>query len=271
MVDLNYWEIWAAKPHYMYNKYFEVFLADNPEGKEVNYRVRYQVYCLETGYENPSSYPEKRESDRFDNASVHFVVRARATGDWIAAMRLVVGSLNALPISEFAAIDSELLLQHTGASSLADFAICAEVSRLCVVSQYRRRAHERNVPHQIPWNPDDASEEIANQERRKAPWLMLALLHAARNYSEEANIPYWFFLTPHSLARIIKSLGMKLEQTGPGCEHRGTRYPYVANMPRNFDQLRLKYPELAETLAKEPRYRFFSELTRDEYRLPMAV
>ena len=255
----------------MYNKYFEVFLADNHEGRVVNYRIRYQVYCLETRYENPSAYPEKKESDRFDQSSVHFVVRARATGDWIAAMRLVVGSLDRLPIGEFAEIDNELLLKHTGARSLTDFDVCAEVSRLCVVAQYRRRAHERNVPHQVPWNPDDDSDETANQERRKAPWLMLALLHAARNYSEEKNIPYWFFLTPHSLARIIKGLGMKLEQTGPGCDHRGIRYPYVANMPHNFDQLRLKNPELAATLSKEPHYRLFSELTRNEYKLPLAV
>ena len=254
----------------MYSQYFEVFLADNAEGKDVHYRVRYQVYCMETGYEDPGVHPDKKESDLYDKDSVHFIVRARATGDWIGAMRLVVRPLHKLPISEFATIDNELLLKHSGARSMADFNRCAEVSRLCVVSQYRRRAHERHVPHQIPWNPDDDADRSAIEERRKAPWLMLALLHAARNYSAEVEIPYWFFLTPHSLARIIKSLGMKLEQTGPGCEHRGTRYPYVASMPGNFDQLQLKYPDLAETLSKEPHFRLFSELARDEYKLPLA-
>jgi N-acyl amino acid synthase of PEP-CTERM/exosortase system len=256
---------------FMYNEYFEVFLADNEQGKDVNYRIRYQVYCLETGYEEAATYPEKKETDEFDDHSAHFIVRARATGDWIAAMRLITGSLDQLPICQFATIDTPLLLKHTGASSLASFVSCAEVSRLCVVSQYRRRAHERNVPHQIPWNPDEESEKAATQERRKAPWLMLALLHSARIYSEEANIPYWFFLTPNSLARIIKSLGMKLEQTGPGCEHRGTRYPFVGNMPADFDRLELKDPDLAATLANEPRYRLFSELTHDEYKLPITV
>jgi N-acyl amino acid synthase of PEP-CTERM/exosortase system len=256
----------------MYNKYFEVFLADTPEGKSINYRVRYQVYCLETGYENPNDFPEKKESDEADEHSVHFIARARATGTWIAAMRLVTGSLHELPISQFATIDPALLLQHTGAGSLDDFRRCAEVSRMCVISQYRRRAHERNVPHQVPWNPDDdEAGEKANQERRKAPWLMLALLHSGRVYSEEQHIPYWFFLAAGSLARIVKGLGMKLDQTGPACEHRGIRYPFVANMPQNFDQLRLKYPDLAETLANEPHYRLFSELTRGEYEFPLAV
>jgi putative PEP-CTERM/exosortase system-associated acyltransferase len=255
----------------MYNDYFEVFLADSPTGKEIHYRVRYQVYCLETGYESPISYPGKKESDRFDESSVHFIVRARATGTWIAAMRLVIGSLDQLPISQFATVDPGLLLQNTGAKSLSDFGLCAEVSRLCVISQYRRRAHERNVPHQVPWNPDDDSDEVANQERRKAPWLMLALLNSARVYSEEKNIPYWFFLAASSLARIIKGLGIKLDQTGPPCEHRGTRYPFVTNTSEHFDQVGMKYPELVKTLHNEPHYRLFSELARDEYAFPMAV
>ena len=114
-------------------------------------------------------------------------------------------------------------------------------------------------------------DESANQERRKAPWLMLGLLHSARIYSEEQNIPYWFFLAASSLARIIKGLGMKLDRTGPACEHRGIRYPFVANMPGNFDELRTKYPDLAETLSNEPHYRLFSELARDEYEFPLAV
>lgn len=254
----------------MYNKYFEVFVADNTEGKEINYGVRYLVYCLETGYEEAAIFPDKKEIDEFDDRSVHFIVRARATGDWIAAMRLVIGSIDQLPISKFTTIDPEQLLQHTGANSLHDFGLCAEVSRLCVVSQYRRRVHERNVPHQIPWDPNQDTD-AGSQERRKAPWLMLGLLHSARIYSEEQNIPYWFFLAANSLARIIKGLGMKLDQTGYPCEHRGVRYPYVANMPGNFDQLRLKFPDLAETLSKEPHYRLFSELTRDDYKLPIAV
>jgi len=64
---------------------------------------------------------------------------------------------------------------------------------------------------------------------------------------------------------------MKLEQTGPGCEHRGTRYPFVANMPADFDRLDLKYSELAASLIKEPHYRLFSELTRIGYKLPVTV
>jgi len=247
-----------------------VFLADTDEARKINFRIRYQVYCLETGYEDPSDFPDKIESDEFDPISAHFIVRARATGDWIAAMRLVIAPLADLPLNKLTTLDHDQLIHHTRTHSLSQFGRCAEVSRLCVVSQYRRRTHERNVPHQIPWNPDEEIENNAS-ERRKAPWLMLALLHSARIYSEEQDIAFWFFLTTTSLARIIKGLGMKLDQTGPACEHRGARYPYVANMPGNFDQLALKYPDLANTLANEPHFRLFSEIEKHEFNFPVAV
>src|SRR5689334_18794194 len=121
----------------MFDQYFEVFLADTPQGRAINYRLRYQVYCLETAYEDPTHYPDKNESDEHDARSVHFIVRARATGDWIAAMRLVVGDLKELPISEFAQIDQDLLINITRARSLKDFDLSGEISRMCVVSQFR--------------------------------------------------------------------------------------------------------------------------------------
>jgi N-acyl amino acid synthase of PEP-CTERM/exosortase system len=249
----------------MFDQYFEVFLADSPQGKAINYRLRYQVYCLETAYEDAAHYPDKNETDEHDARSVHFIVRARATGDWIAAMRLVVGDLKDLPISEFAQIDQNLLFNLTHARSLQDFDLSGEISRMCVVSQFRRRPLERNTPYQIPWNTDDKNEENQN-ERRKAPWLMLALLYAARDYSVQNGIHHWFFLAANSLARIFTGLGMQLERTGPGCEHRGTRYPHVITIPHGFDHFEVKYPNLAAAIPGGVRYRLFSELTSEQYK-----
>jgi N-acyl amino acid synthase of PEP-CTERM/exosortase system len=258
----------------MFDNYFEVFLADCPEGKEINYRTRYQVYCLETGYEDPFRFPHQRETDEFDANSAHFIARARATGDWIAALRLVLGPLDKLPISRLTTIDRDLLLRLERAESMEDFTASAEISRMCVVAQYRRRPLERHTPYQIPWDADDESgdkHKTVADERRKAPWLMLALLYAARDYSVQNGINHWFFLAVQSLARIFKGLGMQLEQTGPECEHRGIRFPHVIKIPRGFDNFELKYPKLAETIPTGIRYRRFSELEKQDYKIPAAM
>ena len=59
---------------------FEVFLADTLEGKQIHYNLRYQVYCDEMGFEDKDSFPDKMESDEWDDNSVHFIVRHRASG-----------------------------------------------------------------------------------------------------------------------------------------------------------------------------------------------
>ena len=37
------------------------------------YRVRYQVYCIECGFENPQNYPNGMEWDKYDPYSIHFI------------------------------------------------------------------------------------------------------------------------------------------------------------------------------------------------------
>jgi hypothetical protein len=100
---------------------------------------------------------------------------------------------------------------------------------------------------------------------------MLALLYAARDYSVQNGINHWFFLAVRSLARIFKGLGMQLEQTGPGCEHRGIRFPHVIKIPSGFDNFELKYPKLAETIPTGIRYKRFSELEKQGYKITAAM
>ena len=255
----------------MFNEYFDVFLADNDEGRDINYQIRYRVYCIETGYELSANYPDEKERDQFDAFSAHFILGARSTKHWIAALRLVVSPWNKLPLNKFAQINQRLLLQVMKSNSIDDFALSGEISRMCVVSQYRRRPLERNTPYQIPWNADEErsiESKTTMDERRRAPWLMLALLYAARDYSVQNGINHWFFLAAPSLARIFKGLGMELEKTGPECEHRGIRFPHVIKIPSGYDKFELKYPKLAQTIPQGIRYQRFSELKQNIYTLP---
>ncbi len=255
----------------MFDKYFEIFLADNEAGRDIHYRLRYQVYCMETGYENPFAYPDRREKDLYDARSAHFIVRSRATGDWIAAMRLVVASADELPHRRVATIDNQLLnsfmLKATGETS----GLCSEISRLCVVSQYRRRMHEQHTPYQVPWDPARESTSVGKSssvDRRKAPWLKLGLIRAARDFSEENNIRYWFFLIADPLARILESLGVGLQLIGPPIDYRGLRRPYLRDLKWGYGDIPMKSREFFQMLNESNRYRLFSELGREDYKTP---
>ena len=129
----------------MFDEYFEAFLADTPEAKAVNYQIRYRVYCLETGYEDPTQYPTEQETDEFDAHSVHFIARPKPTiekpnPEWIAAMRLVVRPFDSLPMNSHANVDFGILSAEIARDiKTGDTSLCAEVSRMCVVSRFRRQ------------------------------------------------------------------------------------------------------------------------------------
>ena len=255
----------------MFDQYFEAFLADTPEGKEINYHIRYQVYCLETGYEEPTRYPGEKETDAFDEYAVHFMARTKPTiekptAEWIAALRLVVRPFDSLPMNAHASVDFSFLSDEIARDIKdGDTSLCAEVSRMCVVSNFRRRRQERSLPYQMPYDPQRDTPPANTSdptERRKAPWLMLGLLNAARDYSEKHHIRYWFFLTSEALARIIEGVGFSLTGVGPPCEHRGKRIPYFRDLNVNYENIAARLPIVYEMFTRPSGYRLYSELNQ---------
>ncbi|MGH7847738.1 MAG: PEP-CTERM/exosortase system-associated acyltransferase [Candidatus Binatia bacterium] len=250
----------------MFDKHFETVLADTDAGRDIHYRLRYQVYCVEAGYEDPEVFRDEMERDRFDENSVHFIVRRKATGDWIAAVRLVVGPLCSLPLSEVARIEPGRISEITAGNVGNVTRLCAEVSRLCVVSDFRRRIHERKTVYQLAEGPIMRQAEILLRNRRQAPWIMLGLLRAAREYSLRQGIFYWFFLVTGSLVRLLQSQGVDLSVVGQQCNHRGIRRPHLGDIRTGFDSLRIKSPAVHGMFFQRPSYRLFSELEEESAR-----
>jgi N-acyl amino acid synthase of PEP-CTERM/exosortase system len=62
-----------------FDQHFQVELADTPASLSEALALRYQVYCLERGFEDPASNPDGHERDEFDERSVHAIVRHRPT------------------------------------------------------------------------------------------------------------------------------------------------------------------------------------------------
>ena len=114
----------------MFDNRFEVFLADTEESKETHHKLRYKVYCLEKRFEDPIVCRNFQESDSYDEHAVHFVVRSRNSGQWLGAMRLIVGPADFLPIMKLATIQPQAFRGLEGHR-------VAEASRLCVIPSRR--------------------------------------------------------------------------------------------------------------------------------------
>ncbi len=234
----------------MFDRHYEVILADNAAGRSVHYHIRYLVYCMETGFEDETQFPDGMERDSWDNNAVHFIVRARATGEWIAAMRLILPRQGQLPVEHLCQLDASALPAATPSQ-------LGEISRLCIVDHARRRLHDHAALQGI-------ADLTPSPNTFREPEIMLGLLRAAAAYSRSHGICYWYYMTTTALARMINRLNIMLKPVGPGVQHRGERYPYLADLAESEQRISDKSTDLAAMLAQRNTYRLFSAVFGDD-------
>jgi N-acyl-L-homoserine lactone synthetase len=190
----------------MFDDRYEVLLADTASSRDINYRLRYQVFCEEKGFEDSQRFKNRKEKDRYDDHAVHFLVRDKKSGRWIAAARLVIGPADYLPVNRVAEIDL---------SDLPPGTLIAEFSRLLILEEYRQ-----------PNGGGDTEPEV-----------LLGLIRAAKEYCRRIHIDHWVFLCRRSICRILNSLGIAMDQIGPACMYRGVRFPYRMDLATAFDEV----------------------------------
>jgi len=215
----------------MFDRHFEVLLADTAWARDVHYSLRYQVYCLDRGYEDPQSFPNRRERDGYDEGAVHFVIRSTESAEWLAALRLIIVPLESLPMTRVCEIYKDRLPS-------CDEATFAEASRLCAVTPRQKLQFAAGLT---------------------TPWMSMALIRAARAYLLEHNIRYCFFLIADSLARVLKRVGMEFTPVGPVSTYRGKRRPYIHDVQLGYSEMPVKAPELHNMFSNQQSYRLASQ------------
>lgn len=244
--------------HDTFDRHYEVILADNIAGRTLHYRIRYLVYCVELGFEDPDRFPEGLEQDHWDEQSVHFLVRTRATGEWIAAMRLVLPHEGKLPVEHLCQLNTDAL-PPVAPSQLG------EISRLCVIDHVRHQAPSTGAS-------TDPLKDIADvapaPSARHESKIILGLLRAASAFSRLHGIKYWYFITTPALARRISRLNMLLKPIGAVVQHRGDRYPYLADLEESERRASAISADIVAMLAVDVTYRLYSEVCGNAMNLP---
>ncbi len=134
-----------------FQKYFAAVPAVTDELKRAAYRIRHDVYCRDLAYEPVR--PDGMETDAYDSHSLQCLLRSKANDEYVGCIRLILARADdpssLLPIERLCAqtidrtiVDPLRLPRHT----------IAEVSRLAVISRYRRRKGEASRPAGITDN-----------------------------------------------------------------------------------------------------------------------
>src|ERR1043166_7505743 len=218
----------------MFDEHLEVLLADTDWAKNIHYDLRYRVYCLERGYEDPQAHPDAREQDSYDDIAAHFLVRSIESREWLAGLRLVTVPFESLPMNKVCEVYRDRLPQFESNE-------IAEVSRLCAIP---------------------TKEKMDFADGTTTSWISMGLIRAARSYALEHGIRYFFFFISDSLARILKRVGIEFTPIGPVSEYRGKRRPYIHDVRFGYREMPLKAPDVHQMFCNRPGYGLASKSYR---------
>ncbi len=213
-----------------FNEYFEMIPAVSDCLRYEVYKLRYQVYCLETGFEKREHYSEGIEFDEYDNSSVHYLIRHRKSGLYAATTRLILPDVTnrkkLFPMEKYTQFDNNGILKKIPRATLA------EASRFCVSKEFKRRKNESGTYTGIT---SDREMKFTGDERRVFPHLSVALFACLIKMSDENGIHYWYAVMEPALIRYFSSLGVYFVVIGPLVDYHGKRQPCMIKVSDLLD------------------------------------
>jgi N-acyl amino acid synthase of PEP-CTERM/exosortase system len=217
-------------------QFTSVIHANSKELLDDVFRLRFQVYCLERGFEHATDYPDGRERDEDDCRSIHFLVLYRpaaAVSDVpVGTVRLIMPrSGKNLPVLKLTAARERRRIDFPLEST-------AEVSRFAIAKAFRS-CLERD------WRLRHRAG-TALCERAAPPLLTYGLLRAVVMMSATSGITHIVAMMEPALIRLLGRLRIRFQPIGGPVEHHGLRQPVWAAMPELVDQVKRSHPELWE-------------------------
>lgn len=204
----------------LYDRYFTVLPAKTPALLDAAHALRYQVYCVEHGFEDPSQHPGQREIDRYDEGAVHAVLIYNPTEQVVGCVRLIlpqaIGGISSLPLRQLLNKDEQKSLDR------CDPARTAEISRYAVSKIFRRRKNEDFFPDV------HVGDLPVNEVRRLVPHMSLGLMRGVGKLAAEHGITTVCAAMAPALLRLLDRFGLSFEALGPPLEYHGLRQPCMA-------------------------------------------
>ena len=159
-------------------------VCETPEQIQMAQALRYEVFCLEKEWIDPSSCENGLETDEYDELAIHFLVVDDETGAGLGTSRLLLGSCQTLPASRFLDLD---------ALGLQPSQTC-EVSRLASLRSARARNFE----------------------------VFLLLMHAMSTWGAGVDITAALSVADVALHRLMTRIGMPYVSVGEPVDYLGS-------------------------------------------------
>ena len=211
--------------------------------KEI-FKLRYDVYVSEFGFEKKEDHPSGLEEDIFDPHSVELAAIEQIddiTEKVIGTIRLILHSELGFPIENVAPIG--FIGEKPSIEKIA------EISRLTISREYRRRQGDGLYGVESYLKVSEGGS-LPNRGRppkervRIQPYLILGLLKELYQISKKLGITHWYMITEKKLWYALKRFDLIFSQIGEPVEYHGTRIPYIGIIDEIEKHLRKKHVAL---------------------------
>lgn len=232
-----------------YKKYFRMLKASSPEMKKIAFNIRYRVYFEEQQMIAKNVSSDRLETDLWDSCSIHTLLYHKPSGQPIGNVRLIpleVSPTKTLPVEEHyqkpfdfsRAPVKDIRIGKTG-----------EVSRMLILSSFRRRKSDLNPAWEMEQGAGDA-----NDNRFPVNYLPVCLIFATAILMLEEKLDYGIGLMEPRLARLLARFGVGLNQIGEATDYFGQRAPYLIFPEPIYKNLSSEYQALYDTIKSELIY-----------------
>lgn len=237
-----------------FSQYFAIKFANTKALRQAAFKIRYGVYCDELGWEPENE--RQMETDKCDDYSFHCVLEHKRTKTFAGCIRLVIPPADnpqlKLPFEEScleSAIPGAIDTQRLPRGGFG------EISRLAVLSDFRRREKEKNTPYVLnSVNPDVVFTEV---ERRNFPNIAMGLYLSGLALAEICNHVGILVMMEPRLNRRLQRFGLPFEQIGEETDYHGRRAMFYLSRDNFHRELTSQISELYDIIYNDLKKQMF--------------
>ena len=199
------------------------------------------------------------ETDDCDDYAYHCLLEHKRTGVYAGCVRLVIPPVQlpdlALPFEKNCLHSARKEILDSTKLTRGSF---GEISRLAVLTSFRRRKREKKAPFII--NAVNSGTIYTEEEHRHFPNIAMGLYIAAVALADICNHVGSFVMMEPKLNRRLKRFGLPFEQIGDEIDYHGMRAMFFLSRNNFCSQLT---PEL-----KELYQQIYNDLVKQVFLLP---
>lgn len=241
--------------------HFDFTVIDDAGCLRDSYALRYEVYCHERRFLAPENYPQKLETDSYDDRAIH-VGGINKEGVLAGTVRLVLPSAQGFPLLEHCKLFHEY--QYLADPDKSVQLSLAEISRLAVSKSYRRR--QNDGLYDLASEEDDGIPIRVENEamhRRHKPEIIFGLYRVIYQASKRQGITHWFAAMERPLLRLLHRYSFDFKPIGPELDYYGPVTPYFAEIAEIEMSVHRRHPEMFADFVQGLDPEFIPDFVKD--------